>query len=115
MDPSGGDPEPEVRRVKRGDQEYDMRMPQSKDRPRYQPERWAMIQVAESIDVLFDNVVDAALYLEPSALLEHLTPERQDRLAQRLDACVDWLDGLKGELRLRIQVSVEEKTNTKGT
>jgi hypothetical protein len=40
-----------VRRARRGDQEYDIRMPLSKGRDRHQPERWALVHLYDDVDV----------------------------------------------------------------
>lgn len=90
----------EKRRFRRGGEEHEMRLPQSKDRPRHQPERWALAQVYESIDALSDNVVSPGI--EPAALLEHLTPEREKRLRIRLFDCLRWLHLLNEAMEKRV-------------
>jgi hypothetical protein len=86
------DGEPETRRVRRGDQEYEMRMPLRKDRERHEPERWAMVYLYDDVDNLYNHVVSTGI--DPITLLEHLNPEREARLRSRAAACQVWLEEL---------------------
>ena len=95
------EPADEKRRFKRGGQEHEMRLPQSKDRPRHEPERWALVNLYDDVDNLYDHIIAAGV--EPAALLEHLNPEREARLRARLFECVKWLhamDDLLGDRAL---------------
>jgi hypothetical protein len=88
--------EPETRKVRRGKQEYDMRMPQPKDRTRFEPERWALACLYDDIDALYEHTIEAGV--EPSALMEHLNPARAARLRSRLFECLKWLRVMDDEL-----------------
>jgi hypothetical protein len=74
-----------VRRARRGDQEYDIRMPLSKGRDRHQPERWALVHLYDDVDALYEHTVGAGV--TPDSLLAHLNPEQwlQD-MDRRLEA-----------------------------
>jgi hypothetical protein len=80
--------EPGTRRVSRGGKEYDMRMPQPKDRPRHEPERWALVHLYDDVDALYEHTVGAGV--TPDSLLAHLNPEPLRRPGSRSGQASRW-------------------------